>query len=201
VRYTPPSKNRRKGRRGTTGRGSPSRRGQHQQQQPNRRQGPAGFWDDAEFDAEFFNGGAPPSYSSFESFSQQNRFQTSSRRPSRRPSPHIASKKYETSQKFHEPGRYSTSYQEEPTPQYQGFSEPPRFQQTPIVDNSILGSGNFEILKGGTFYDKNDYRQYSHNTRPQSYGYGQNDIFHNFRDFADIKKENSRPGSRYNSYY
>ena len=126
---------------------------------------------------------------------------------------------YETSQKFHEPGRYSTSYQEEPAPQYQGFSEPPRFQQTSIVDNSILGSGNFEILKGGTFYDKNDYRQYrwvenvgvkcatnltsffSHNTRPQSYGYGQNDIFHNFRDFADIKKENSRPGGRYNSYY
>ena len=67
---------------------------------------------------------------------------------------------YETSQKFHEPGRYSTSYQEEPAPQYQGFSEPPRFQQTSIVDNSILGSGNFEILKGGTFYDKNDYRQY-----------------------------------------
>ena len=128
---------------------------------------------------------------------------------------------YETSQKFHEPGRYSTSYQEEPAPQYQGFSEPPRFQQTSIVDNSILGSGNFEILKGGTFYDKNDYRQYrwvenvgvkcatnltfasffSHNTRPQSYGYGQNDIFQNFRDFADIKKENSRPGGRYNSYY
>jgi len=208
VRYTPPSKNRRKGRRGTTGRGAP-RRSQNQQQQSNRRQGPAGFWDDAEFDAEFFNGGAPPSYSSFESFSQQNRFQsplpplhqTSSRRPSRRPSPHIASKKYETSQKFHEPGRYSTSYQEEPSPQYQGFSEPPRFQHTPVVDNSILGSGNFEILKGGTFYDKNDYRQYSHNSRPQSYGYGQNDIFHNFRDFADIKKENSRPGGRYNSYY
>ena len=67
---------------------------------------------------------------------------------------------YETSQKFHEPGRYSTSYQEEAAPHYQGFSEPSRFQQSPIVDNSILGSGNFEILKGGTFYDKNDYRQY-----------------------------------------
>ena len=24
-------------------------------------------------------------------------------------------------------------------------------------DNSILGSGNFEILKGGTFYDEDDY--------------------------------------------
>ena len=24
-------------------------------------------------------------------------------------------------------------------------------------DNSILGSGNFDILKGGTFYDKDDY--------------------------------------------
>ena len=51
VRYTPPSRNRRKGRRGTTGRGGAPRREQHQQQQTNRRQGPAGFWDDAEFDA------------------------------------------------------------------------------------------------------------------------------------------------------
>ena len=68
---------------------------------------------------------------------------------------------YETSsQKFPEQNRYSTSYQEEPYPHYQGFSEPPRFQHTPVIDNSILGSGNFEILKGGTFYDKNDYRQY-----------------------------------------
>jgi hypothetical protein len=59
IRYTPPSRRRR-------GQRAPQR------PQPSRRQGPAGFWDDAEFDAEFFNGGAPPSYSSFEAFSQQN---------------------------------------------------------------------------------------------------------------------------------
>merc|ERR1712079_473580 len=55
--------------------------------------------------------------------------------------------------------------------------------------NSILGSGNFEILKGGTFYDKDDYlRPYSNNKPPrQNNYYGDNDIFSNFRDFADIK--------------
>ena len=46
------------------------------------------------------------------------------------------------------PVRYSTSYQDP----FAGY------QQPGPVDNAILGSGNFDILKGGTFYDKNDYR-------------------------------------------
>ena len=46
------------------------------------------------------------------------------------------------------PARYSTSYQDP----YAGY------QQPGPEDNAILGSGNFDILKGGTFYDKNDYR-------------------------------------------
>ena len=77
---------------------------------------------------------------------------------------------YETSQKYPErnpnyPGRFSSSYQEE-APQYQ---ESPQYPETPRrypeaphfpspEDNAILGSGNFEILKGGTFYDENDFR-------------------------------------------
>jgi len=66
-------------------------------------------------------------------------------------------------------------------------------------DNSILGSGNFEILKGGTFYDKDDYlRPFSNNRPPKhsSYYGGGNDIFSNFRDFADIKKD----GKEFNNY-
>lgn len=197
VRYTPPSKQRRRtSNRGARGPRGPSRRPVG----ASRRQGPAGFWDDAEFDAEFFNGGAPPSYSSFESFSQ-GRFQSqgppqTTRRPNRRP--HIASKKYEAAvshkpvQAAQPPARYSTSYQDP----YAGY------QQPGPEDNAILGSGNFDILKGGTFYDKNDYRSsaFSHSSRPQSPSYGNNDIFHNFRDFADIKGEKKRP-HRYTNYY
>ena len=40
----------------------------------------------------------------------------------------------------------------------------------------------------------------SPSSRPQAQGYGNNDIFHNFRDFADIKGEKKRP-HRYTSYY
>ena len=88
-------------------------------------------------------------------------------------------------------------------------------------DNSILGSGNFDIIKGGTFYDKDDYlRPYRYdktkdgilinvlnvlfcfsNNRPakhNSYYGGGNDIFSNFRDFADIKKDGGNKD--YNSY-
>ena len=43
-----------------------------QQSNENRRQGPKGFWDDADFDAEFFNGGGPNTFSSIDDFSQEN---------------------------------------------------------------------------------------------------------------------------------
>ena len=88
-------------------------------------------------------------------------------------------------------------------------------------DNSILGSGNFDILKGGTFYDKDDYLRpyryllnikqpqlsscenkyiFSNNRPPKQSTYygGGNDIFSNFRDFADIKKDGGKKD--YNSY-
>jgi len=150
--------------------------------QSNRRQGPGGFWDDEDFDAEFFNGGSPQAFNSFDAFNQkgQNPFKThfsqpldrtrglrTVRRPNARPK--ITPKKFVSS-------RYSTGSDNS----YQS-----------VEDNSILGSGNFEILKGGTFYDEDDYRRpYSNNRPPQPYNYyGNNDIFHNFRDFADIKDD------------
>merc|ERR1719510_2315092 len=57
-------------------------------------------------------------------------------------------------------------------------------------DNEILGSGNFLIIKGGTFYGTE--RSYLHKNYgyPKNYGnyYGGNQ-FQNFRDFADLKKQ------------
>jgi len=240
-----------------------------------RRQGPAGFWDDADFDAEFFAGGGPPAYNSFESFTQRNRFQANPQhdppsRPHRRP--YISAKKFETKSKYDGRGQFSLNYQsdipksqelskynespkypeaykyQEPAQyheltQYQDsrkYSEQPKYPETPkyhhksvryprpvqqyqpdirhqyqepshsqerlhsqrqhllVEDNSILGSGNFDILKGGTFYSKNDYPRspYSPAYRPQ----GDTDIFHNFRDFADIKSE-ARPAERYRHYH
>ena len=66
------------------------RRGQRPRQstrQSNRRQGPGGFWDDADFDAEFFNGGSPQAFNSFDAFSQkgQTPFKTDFSQPIERP--------------------------------------------------------------------------------------------------------------------
>lgn len=57
-----------------------------------------------------------------------------------------------------------------------------------IVNNEILGSGNFEVVKGGTFYDQDTYYYSTYNRRPQ---YGEQ-FFENFRDFADIKQDRYR---------
>ena len=69
------------------------------------------------------------------------------------------------------------------------------------VDNAILGSGNFDVIKGGTFYDPDVYYNTRYNTRPQNYGeYGNEggDFLENFRDFADIKQDLYRyPQRRY----
>ena len=60
---------------------------------------------------------------------------------------------------------------------YNGYGE--------VVNNEILGSGNFDVIKGGTFYDEDTYYYSTYNRRPQ---YGEQ-LFENFRDFADIKKD------------
>jgi len=165
--------------------------------QTNRRQGPGGFWDDADFDAEFFNGGSPQAFNSFDAFSQkgENPFKTQFSQPVERPrglrtarrpnaKPKITPKKYQA-------GGYSshsgTSYN----------------QLQSVEDNSILGSGNFEILKGGTFYEEDDYRRpYSNNQAPPPYNYyGNSDIFHNFRDFADIKGDRNNNRAYEEGFY
>ena len=75
-----------------------------------------------------------------------------------------------------------------------------RYEDRSVDVNGVLGSGNFGVLKGGTFYNDNDdaytfdddyssYYQNGHgrqsfyngNSRPQRY-----QQFENFKDFADI---------------
>ncbi len=66
-------------------------------------------------------------------------------------------------------------------------------------DNEILGSGNFDVIKGGTFYDADTFYHTRYNSRPQHFGGGgggagggggqDGDFFENFRDFADIKND------------
>ena len=56
--------------------------------------------------------------------------------------------------------------------------------------NEVLGSGNFDVIQGGTFYDGDIYYdEYDYN-RPQPTRYdSENNIENNFRDFADIKND------------
>jgi len=167
------------------------RRGQRPRQaiqHTNRRQSPGGFWDDADFDAEFFNGGSPQPFRPFEGFDREpeNPFKTHFSPPLGRPKGHRTARRPKITPKKFKPGGYA-SYNQLQT----------------LETNSILGSGNFDILKGGTFYDEHDYpRQYSNNHPPEHYNYyGNNDIFSNFRDFADIKGDTINNGYQEGFYY
>lgn len=80
------------------------------------------------------------------------------------------------------------------------------------VDNSLLGSGNFEILSGGTFHEdkktkKNSHPydsflddEYSHNERDSPYKPQINnyvdDFFSNFRDFSEFAARRSDKSDR-----
>lgn len=84
-----------------------------------------------------------------------------------------------------------------------------RFNAQRSYDQTLLGSGDFGVIRGGTFYqdndppargiESNDYYNYYNNGhgRPQAapyvqqhqpaqYNYAADDQFSNFRDFADI---------------
>lgn len=80
------------------------------------------------------------------------------------------------------------------------------------TSNNILGSGNFGVIRGGTYYNDEDRddsgglfnpyysnnghgRPYTANPRPQKYTNG--DFFANFRDFADINTPTKASFSEY----
>ncbi|XP_044761606.1 uncharacterized protein LOC123318895 [Coccinella septempunctata] len=88
------------------------------------------------------------------------------------------------------------------TAKYTGYKDTPRDTSSENLD--VLGSGNFGVIKGGTFYQgseggdssnyDDEYSSYYQNGhgRPSSFYYNQNprpyqhEQFANFRDFADI---------------
>ncbi|GLV31784.1 uncharacterized protein CBL_07543 [Carabus blaptoides fortunei] len=102
------------------------------------------------------------------------------------------------------------------------YNNPFRREQFPVTaeaGHGILGSGNFGVIRGGTFYNENDgdnteyssgrynnYAPYLHNNghgRPSFY-FGatnplpqQHDQFANFRDFADINTPSNPAYSQY----
>ncbi|XP_049872780.1 uncharacterized protein LOC126371508 [Pectinophora gossypiella] len=97
----------------------------------------------------------------------------------------------------------------------EGFGKNENQQSAPLVDASasVLGSGNFGIIRGGTFSGQNDEDEYDafnsfynngHGRPSHSVGYIANprpnynqDQFANFRDFADI---NTPSNSAYSHY-
>ena len=110
--------------------------------------------------------------------------------------PHSPAHGYSTSSKHREPYPQS-SVQSFPN---KGFERKSKLNTQQALqeerDNEILGSGNFEIIRGGTFFDEDTY--YYSQRRPNNNYYEKNsgDIFENFRDFADIKGDVYR-----NQYY
>ncbi|XP_066957506.1 uncharacterized protein [Macrobrachium rosenbergii] len=89
-------------------------------------------------------------------------------------------------------------------------SKRPAHPENEPLDNTLLGSGNFEILKGGTFFDEDDpniYDGYDHDQLLHGDYYGSHspsnrphtnnhvdDFFSNFRDFSEFAARRSDEG-------
>ena len=111
---------------------------------------------------------------------------------------------YGQRQRPYKSGNYQ-NYQQQPASRYQQYNRDPSPQQSvqsypeegyypdnvynkyDVVQNEILGSGNFEVIQGGTFYDEDTYYHAHNNRKP--YNKGNANFLENFRDFADIKGE------------
>jgi hypothetical protein len=119
-----------------------------QQQNDNRRQGPKGFWDDADFDAEFFNGGGPNTFSSFDEFSQGK----------------------------YTPLRPSSEYQfkDDPYPNRPSYADQNRYQQpVPVRDQPVdyrppaaydkysVSAGDYQNTKDGYSFFNNNNNEYN----------------------------------------
>ncbi|RZC35548.1 hypothetical protein BDFB_009511 [Asbolus verrucosus] len=100
------------------------------------------------------------------------------------------------------------------SPRYSGYKDAGFRSAANAESRGLLGSGNFGVLRGGTFYDKNaeasnydrDYSSFFRNGhgRPSFYLGGvpnpkpyQHEQFENFRDFADI---NTPSNSAYSQF-
>lgn len=138
----------------------------YQQQSSHYDSGPHGFWDDEDFDSNFFNGGHLDN------------------------PVHFDQEQHPGSRVEHEYQPDFNSWEEQSYPRgvernegENQYANVRNYLERERV-NKILGSGNFIIEKGGTFYD-DDEVPYTY-SNPQ---YLSNNNFDNFRDFADIKGE------------
>ena len=93
-----------------------------------------------------------------------------------------------------QPNRYLQQYSREPHTQQsiqsypeEGYYPENLYNKYDVVQNEILGSGNFEVIQGGTFYDEDTYYHAHNNRKP--YNTNKGNFLENFRDFADIKGE------------
>lgn len=95
------------------------------------------------------------------------------------------------------------------------FGKQSAVSAAPLVDASVLGSGNFGIIRGGTFFAQNDddhdfddsfssYYNNGHGRPSQGIGYIANpkpnynqDQFANFKDFADLNAPSSSAYSHF----
>ena len=149
------------------------------------------FWDDISND-EFFN-----------NFQDYNRGQNPNRPRNYDNGPvnyESSGPNYETSGPNYDSGAYYGQRNRDPYTEqtiqvvpvdnndYYNTNDPYSGYQRGAINNEILGSGNFEVIKGGTFYDPDTYYYSTYNRRPQ---YGE-ELFENFRDFADIKNDRYR---------
>lgn len=102
---------------------------------------------------------------------------------------------------FYGPGHEAISRPEFTFPS----SRRPVHREEEYLDNTLLGSGNFEILRGGTFYDDDDDHAYDHLLHEGYYGshashnipHSNNhvdDFFSNFRDFSEFAARRSDDG-------
>ena len=94
-----------------------------------------------------------------------------------------------------QPNRYLQQYHRDPYPQQSiqsypedgGYAPEAVYNKYDVAQNEILGSGNFEVIQGGTFYDDDTYYHANSNRKP--YNNNKGNFLENFRDFADIKGE------------
>ncbi|XP_059088801.1 uncharacterized protein LOC131884923 [Tigriopus californicus] len=143
-----------------------------------------GFWEDV--DTEFYphhRNSFAQRQQSFENNRRNNRNQYEFQSPKRTPN-----YSYQSSHGYSSyPSRHRDPYPQssiQTFPKKTGYDRNSYYVQDE-KDNEILGSGNFEVIKGGTFFDEDTYHQSSYNRRPQPSQNG--NFLENFRDFADIK--------------
>jgi len=128
--------------------------------------GPTGFWDNTDFDTNFFDQGHFEKQNTLEDFSKQpnpsyDRGDQGRRRQKER---------YQKEEDYHGIRRQQETQQTVAMEKKQNYSNVRKYELEGKDKNEILGSGNFSIEKGGTFYDA-DELPYSYRSQENTNNY------------------------------